>query len=76
MDEEGTIWWGPPEPERGEPEEEGRHPEKAWADMKDSEPDEDEKNEEIDNGLGQGGLRPDELSDEDKKKVEKKKAKQ
>ena len=34
--------------------------------MEDSEPDEEEKNEEIDNGLGQDGLRPDDEGSDDK----------
>ena len=27
-DEEGIVWWGPPEIEEGQPEEEERHPQK------------------------------------------------
>ena len=45
MDQAGIIWWGAPEPEQGPPEGERRHPEKAWADMGDSEPDEEEMDE-------------------------------
>ena len=76
MDEDGTIWWGAPEIEMGAPDEEVRHPSRAWADEPDSEQEEADTEEDTDNGLGQDGLRPDELKGDDKRKMERKEAKQ
>ena len=75
LNEEGTIWWGPPRQEEGEPEGEERHPEKMWVGEMDSEQNAEYMEVESDNGLGQDGLRPDELNDDDNKGVESKEAK-
>ena len=65
MDEEGTVWWGPPAIEEEQPEREERHPQKMWADEVDSEPNEEDMDDDSNNGLGQDGLRPNELNDDD-----------
>ena len=70
MDEDGTVWWGAPEKEEGQPEREERHPHKMGEDTMDGESNEEEPENDTDNGLGQDGLRPDELNDDEKKRKE------